>query len=461
MGTTIDGLASGLNTTAIIDSLMAVEALPQQQLKSKLAADQTMISALQQFSTKLAASNKLATASSAAGALNLFTAKSTDPAVTATASTTASQGSLDFNVTQLAQSKVGVSAAMATWSTDANGPIHLTIIDATGRVFEIAPDTDSLDDVVKAVNAAGTGANAIKLPAGNGSYRIQFSGSSSGAAGDFQVFKGTSDEVTAGTAQDLFAEPGAAVVKTAQDAKLTLYGGTAAETVISSATNTFKDLLPGVSVTATAVSATPVTVTITSDNAAVSKKASDLVASVNDLLSFVSLNSAVTSTTNAAGGSSAKGGIFTGNSSVRAISEQIFNAVSAPVNGKSPSEYGIVISREGNFTFDQDKMTAALAADPSGTQSALSQIATRVAAATKSATDPYDGSVTQLIKGRQSQVSNLTDQIATWDVRLASRRSTLQSVYTNMESLLGGLNAQSSWLTSQLAGLSSNSSQGA
>lgn len=462
MGTAIDGLASGMNTTAMINSLMAVEALPQTQLQAKLASNQSMISSLQGLNTRLTLLQGTADASSKPGALNLFTATSSAPSLTATTTTAASAGSVDVTVTRLAQTQVDVTAPMTSWAVDGGGaPAKLTIVDATGKQTEIAPASTSLDDVVTAINAAKGGATAVKVPAGGGTYRLQLTATASGAAGTFQVYRGTAADVTAGTATNLMADPAAAVVKTAQDAEAVLYAGTAAALTVTSATNTFKDLLPGVSVTATATSAVPVTVTVTSDTAGITKKAEDLVKAVNDVLGFLSDNSAVTTTTTAAGTAAAKGGIFTGNSSVRAVSDQLLTAMAAPINGKSPSEYGIVITRNGNFTFDKDKLTAALAANPADTTAALQEVASRVATAAKNATDPYQGSVTSLIKGRQSEVSDLTNQISDWDQRLSSRRATLQAVYTRMEVLLGGLQSQSAWLSGQLAGLSASSNSGA
>jgi flagellar hook-associated protein 2 len=460
VATAIDGLASGMNTTAMINSLMAVEAMPQTQLKTKLASNQSMISSLQGLNTRLTLLQGTAEAAAKPGALNLFTATSSAASLTATTTTAASAGSIDVTVTRLASTQVNVTAPMTDWPTDAGGgPAKLTIVDASGKQTEIAPASTSLDDVVTAINAAAGGAAAVKVPAGNGSYRLQLTATTSGAAGAFQVYQGA--EVTNGTATDLMADPAAAVVKPAQDAEALLYAGTTAEQKITSATNTFKELLPGVSVTATATSAAPVTVTVSSDTAGITKKAEDLVKAVNDVLGFLSDNSAVTTTSTTTGASAAKGGIFTGNSSIRTVSDQLLTAVAAPIGGKSPSEYGIVITRNGDFTFDKDKLTAALAADPAATTAAIEEVASRVAAATKSATDPSQGSVTSLIKGRQSEVRDLTNQISDWDQRLSSRRATLQATYTRMEVLLGGLQSQSSWLSGQLAGLAASSKSGA
>lgn len=459
MGTSIDGLSSGLNTTAIIDSLIAVEALPQQQLQAKVASDNTMIAALQGLNTRLTLLNSAAAATAKPGATNLFTATTNNPAITATASTTATPGSVDLTVSQLSSTKVGVTEALTSWPTDASGnPAHLTLVDKSGKATEITPASTSLDDVVTAVNAAGGGATAVKVPAGNGTYRLQLTSTTAGAAGDFQAYQGTAADVTAGTATDLFAQPTAAVIKPAQDATAVLYAGTAAQQTITSSTNTFKDVLPGLSVTATAVTTTPATITVATDTAGTSKQAADLIKSVNDVLGFISDSSAVDTTSTTAGASAAKGGIFTGNYAISEISNAVTEAVVAPINGKSPAEYGIVIEKDGSFTYDKDKFAAAMAADPAATQNALSTIASRVADATAKMTDSIDGTVPQLVKGRNSEVTDLNKQIASWDTRLADRRDTLKAQFTNMEVLLSGFKAQSSWLSGQLAGLMSSSS---
>ncbi|MGF6833036.1 flagellar hook-associated protein 2 [Paenarthrobacter sp. TE4293] len=455
MGTAIDGIVSGLKTTDIINSMMAVEALPQTQLKTKLASNQTIISTLQSFNTKLTALKDLASGNAKTGALNLFTATSSSPSVTAKTTTTALAGSIDVTITQLAQTQVNVTAAVTSWPADGVGaPARFTLVDSTGKQTEITPASTSLDDVVTAINAAAAGAQAVKVPAGNGTYRLQLTATTTGTAGAFTAYQGTAAQVTAGTAVDLMAHPNAAVVKSAQDAKATLYAGTPAAQVLTSGTNTFADILPGVSVTASAVTAGPVTITVASDVPGITKKAEDLVKSVNDVLGFIAIYTAVSQTTDAKGATVPKAGIFTGNSTVRAVNDQVLAALSRPINGKSPAEYGINITKDGDFTFDAGKFSAALAADPAAAQAAVQGLAARVADAAKAAADPYNGSISGLIKGRESEVRDLGNRIADWDQRLITRRATLQAVYTNMEVLLGGLQSQSAWLSGQISGLS-------
>src|SRR6476660_2560776 len=109
MGISLDGLASGLDTTALISSIMQSEALPQTLLKNKSYDVQNMVSALQGLNSKVAALATQATAAAKPAALDLYTATTTSANVTATTSTGAKPGSLDFQVTQLAQTQVTVT----------------------------------------------------------------------------------------------------------------------------------------------------------------------------------------------------------------------------------------------------------------------------------------------------------------------------------------------------------------
>lgn len=460
MGVSLNGLGSGLDITSIVNSLMALEALPQQQLKQAQSQQQAMITALQSLNSKTSALADLAAKAARPGALNLYSATSSNDAVTAKAGTTATAGTLTLTVNQLAQTQVSVSAAMTVWPTDASGaPTALTLVDNAGKQTEITPASTSLDDVVAAINASGGPAKAVKVAGtdaqGNTTYRLQLTSTTAGAGGAFTVYEGSAADVTNGTATDLMTSPGAAVATAAQDAKATVYAGTAAEQVITSTTNTFSNVLPGVDVTASASAVgTSAMITVASDAAGIAKQAGDLVSKVNDLVTTIATNTQVTTTSGSGGVSSVKGGLFTGNSSIRAVGTSITDSLYLPTsNGRSPSELGIVIQRDGTFTFDEAKLTKALAADPTGTQATLQEIAGRVAAAAKNASNPIDGSITSLVKGRQSEVSDLGRRIGDWDMRLADRQQALLKLYNQMDSALGTLKSQQSWLTSQIASL--------
>lgn len=440
MGISLDGLASGLDTTALISSVMQVEAIPQTLLKYKSQDLQSMVSALQGLNSKVAALATQATAAAKPGALDLYAATTSSDKVVATTTTAAKAGSIDFQVNKLAQTQVTVTPkvnAVVGWP-------HTTMtINSGGIDYTIEPLSSNLDDVVKSVNAAGAGVTASKVAVGGGEFRLQFTATKSGEAGAFTI-----------------SDPGTTFtnVKAAQDAEIALWPGTAAAQTVKSSTNTFADLLPGVSITAKEVTAAPVTLTVARDDAGITKLASELVSGVNGIFAYVAGKTAVTSTTNTSG-TSTTAGIFAGDSAVRSVNQNLLSAASLPVGTppRSPSEIGISITKTGTMQFDENKFSAALAADPAGTAAKVEEIAKRIAAAATAASDKYDGTLTKKITGQESEVRDLADRISDWDSRLESRKATLQRTYSGLEVALSNMQAQQSWLTAQLGGLSSGS----
>ena len=444
MGISLDGLASGLDTTALISSIMQSEALPRTLLKNKSYDIQSMVSALQGLNGKVAALATQATAAAKPGALDLYTATTSSDKVVATTTAAAKAGSLDFQVTKLAQTQVTVTPkvnAVTGW------PYTTMTINSGGKDYTITPASNNLDDVVTAVNAAGAGVTATKVDVGGGDFRIQFIATKSGAAGAFTVTD------PAGAFTDITAP---------QDAELVLWptSPTAIQATIKSSTNTFADVLPGVTLTAKEVSAAPVTLTVSRDDAGITKMASDLVDGVNGIFSLVASKTAVSTTTNTSG-TTTSAGVFAGDSTVRSVNQNILSAASLPVGTppRSPSEMGINITKTGTMEFDATKFGAALAADPAGTAAKVQELAGRIASAATAASDKYTGTLTTKITGQQSEVRDLADRISDWDTRLASRQATLKSTYSALEVAMSNMKAQQSWLAGQLAGLSSGSSK--
>lgn len=460
MGLAIDGLISGLKTTDLINQLMQAEAVPQTLLKNKVTSSTTYITAMQSLNTKVAALADLATKTAKPAAGDLHTATSSSDKVAVTAGPGAVDGSIDFTVDKVAQSQVTVTGPLTQWPDE---PPVLTFVAADGTMKQVTASSSSLADVAAAINKAGVGVTATRVAAGldpsSGQpvYRLQLSSTATGVAGSFTAYRGSTADVGAGGGTNLMSEPGAAQVRQAQDAQITLWSGTGAAQSVTSATNTFADVLPGVSMTVSGTSTTPVTLTIARDDKAISDVANSLITSLNDIFAFVAAKQAVSTTTDSAGGTVVSAGVFTGDSTVRDANQKLLDAASAPIDGVSPSTYGISITRDGNMTFDADTFKAALATDPDRVKAAVAAVAQRVADVATAASDKYDGTITTKITGEQSTVKSLTSQIADWDTRLADRRTSLERTYANLEVNLQKLQSQSNWLTGQLAGLSSGS----
>ncbi|WP_349865551.1 flagellar filament capping protein FliD [Leifsonia sp. WHRI 6310E] len=460
MGMAVDGLISGLNTTDLINQLMQAEGVPQTLLKTKVTDSTTYITAMQSLNTKVAALADLATKTAKPAASDLHTATSSSDKVVVTAGTGAVDGTIDFTVDKVAQSQVTVTGPLTQWPDE---PPVLTFVAADGTMKQVTASSSSLADVAAAINKAGVGVTATRVAAGldpstgEKVYRLQLSSTKTGVEGSFTAYRGSTTDVSAGTASNLLTEPGAAQVRQAQDAQITLWSGTGAAQAVTSSTNTFADVLPGVSMTVSAASTTPVTLTVARDDKAISDVAKSLITSLNDIFALIATKQAVSTTTNATGGTVVTAGTFTGDSTVRDANQKLLDAASAPIDGVSPSTYGISITSDGNMTFDADKFATALAADPEKVKAAVAAVAQRVADAATAASDKYDGTITTKITGEQSTVKSLNSQISDWDTRLADRRASLEKTYANLEVNLQKLQSQSNWLTGQLAGLSTSS----
>jgi len=445
----IDGLVSGLDTTSLIDALIKAEAGSQRLLATKVTKAQNYITDLQSLNSALAALTTNAAGASTVDKLRGMSATSSASSVTVTAEATATPGTLTFQVDRLAQAQVSVTAAMSQWQ---GGPT-LTLVDGAGVHREVAAG-DSLAELAANINSSGSGVSATVVAAGvdgvtgDPVYRLQLAGPL-GASGGFALYDGTSADVTADLAPDVFAASGAATVSTAQDAAITLWAGTGAAQQITSSSNSFTDVLPGVGLTVSAVEASPVTLSIARSDTSVVNGVKAVVTGVSDILATIRTKSTVTTRTGGTGAATSAGS-FTGDRATRDLASKLSSAVMDPIAGASPSAIGITITRTGTLEFDATAFADAMARDAAGTMSAVAAIAARVEAVGKEASNTVDGTITQKITGQQSTVKDLQERISDWDDRLAVRRARLISTYAAMETALSGLQSQSAWLASQL-----------
>lgn len=452
-GLGVSGLASGLDTAGIVTKLMSIESQPQTQLRTQLTKATTFRTALQNLNSSIASIATAAQASAGAGALTAFTATSSTTGITAVAHRTAAAGSISFSVTQTAKAQASVTDPMTTWPDSSSTTPSITIALGSGpsaTTKTVTAASTSLDDVVAAINAGGTGVTATKVAAGtdgNGvaQYRLQLRSNATGAAGAFTAYQGGG---TSGTPLP------AADVSTAQDASLTLWPGSTVAQVVTSATNTFTDLLTGVDVTVSAVTTDPTTVTVSPDSSKATTAASSLAAGLAALFSNIATQTAVTPTTGSTGSTTGTtGGVFTGDLAVRQIKTDLLAAATGAVDGVSPSTIGFTLTKDGTVTFDQAAFSAAMAKDPARTTAMFQTIAGRVQRSADTISNQYTGTLTSRITSARSQETQLGAQISDWDLRLAAIKANYQTQYNALETALSGLSSQASYLTSQLAGL--------
>ncbi|AEI10973.1 flagellar filament capping protein FliD [Cellulomonas gilvus] len=456
----IDGLVSGLQTADLIDSLITLQSGTQSLLKNKQSTASSLVTALQSLNTKVASLAEHAAKVAKPASWDAVTATASDKSVTATAGAGAQPATLSFRVGAVAASQSSLVTLPAAGQYGSATPTFT--ITRNGETTSVTAASTSVPDIVEAFNASDTGvrATAVKVPeldaggvpTGASTYVLQLTGTETGAANSFSLtYTGASGQEPAALEQ----------VRAASDASLTLFPGSSAQRTLTSASNTFDDLMTGVDVTVSAVTAAdaaPVTVSVAADSSALRSLASGLVTNLSTVLTEISSRTASKTTTASDGGTVVTGGLFSGNATIRMLQQTILEQASAPVGGVSPSDVGVVIGRDGTFTFDQTKFDAALAADPAKVEAVLTGIAKNLAATAKGASDSGTGTLSVTVQSQQSLVKDLGEQITDWDDRLAARRVALERQYASLETALSSLQSQSSYLASQIAALTASSS---
>lgn len=461
----ISGLASGIDSASIVTQLMQIESRPQTLLKNQLTTAQTTARALREINTSLAALSSAAQALTGTGAFTARTATSSSKDVTAAATAAAQPGSrLTFTVTALSAAQTSISSAswssptgdvrtaagtgsdpLPAWPITVLGPDGKTVL---GTVD--VPAGGSLNDAAAAINAKknlGLQATVIKLDSSH--YKLQVTSTATGTSHAFTLL-GSGEDPAASTHSF-------ATLTAAQDAKLTIGSSTA-----TSPDNTFADLLTGVSVTVSQVSSTPTTVTVATDKGGISDKVQALVSAATTALTTIGKY------TDSSPGSDAP---LKGNPTLTGLATQILAQMSKAVGGSSPAVAGLQLTRDGGLTFDPAKLTALLQSDPATAQKIVGGatgpgqdgmlntpddtvdtdgLAARLFVVAKNASDSATGLITSLANGQDARAKSLQKDIDGWDLRLDQRKSVLTAKFQAMETALGTLNSQSSWLSSQI-----------
>jgi flagellar hook-associated protein 2 len=468
VSSSVDGLVSGLSTSSMISQMMQVEAAPQTKLKTKVETAQTAVTSYQSVNTKLKALKSAAEAVGSMGSWRALKTNSTSEGVTATATggLAGMTGSVKFDVSSVARAqttilKVADTAAEqvfpssitiqpGTWSPDADADGVDEFTPVGDPVTVTVPDPRKADNLTSAVNSAGAGIRAYTVTTSGTEGVVQFSSMKSGAANGFQISGlegfgtgGSGTETTSGT-----------------DAELTMNKGTASEYKVTSSTNTFSGVMPGVTLSVSKKEP-DVTVEATADTTAVSDKFKALVEAANAALTEIKTQTTYDTETR-------KGSPLTGDFTIRQMNQAVLSMVSGglsydktvgtdadgndikePVGFGSLGQLGISLNRDGMLAFDAAAFNKAYNEDPAKIQEAGMAFGSQV----RALADKQSNTVTGVITGRKSEIDSLNTQIDNWDIRLSTRRQALQRQYAALETALGKLNNQSSWLSGQIGSL--------
>lgn len=442
----IDGMVSGLDTAAIIDGLVKIQANQQVLLKNKSTVASALVSALQGLNSRVASLATAATKVADPASWAVTKASSSSDTVTVAGSASAKAGTVSLEVTQLASGQVSLLDPTALGGT--------FTLSTGGKTYDVTPSSANPEDVAAAINKLSdeTGVSATRVRTGgtdaSPTYSLQLTGKT-GAANSFTVHAGTDTSVPALASADN-------AIATAKDATITMWPGSPGSYELRSATNAVTDVIEGVDLTVSKVSADPVTITVTTDAEAQRKLAEELVANVSVVLSEIASRTRTTTETDSSGNTVVTGGLFSGDSAIRFLASDIQAAMTNPANGRSPGTIGISMDRYGTVTLDKAAFDKAMTEDPKATMEMLQTVATRVGEVAERASDKNEGTLTRKVQSQESVVKDLGSQIATWDERLETKRAQLVAQFSSMEVRLSQLESTQSWLTNQIAGLNAS-----
>ncbi|QJP06623.1 flagellar filament capping protein FliD [Pseudomonas multiresinivorans] len=330
--------------------------------QSQLTAVTSLESALKSFST--AVKNLQGVTGSKTSMLVNSATLSKDGYLTAKVDKTAVPGSYDFFVEQLATSHQLSFSGLQAGDIDTQGTLTLS---QNGKSFDIdlsKIDTDgdgsnSLDELAAAINKAtdNTGVKAT-LVRSNGQVSLVLGADKSGAANAIGLSLSGTDsgnsafESAIGNPQEL---------SKAQDARVRLGGESGM--LLSNASNTFDNIIDGVSVTFTQAQKSgeaAITMTVAQDQSETKKKVQTFIDAFNALASQIdSLTAAGDQNGNARGA-------LAGDSSVRAIDNALNQMVRTTFGGANLINFGISADRSGKLTLDATRFEKAIASDPEG-----------------------------------------------------------------------------------------------
>lgn len=433
----VDGLISGMSTSSVISSLMQIESQGKTLLQNKVTTENKTISTWQSLNTKVADLKTAATTLLDADTWKAVKATSSSSTVSATATVGAGTGSLTFDVDALAKANIKAGTVSTTGSIQDGTGLKIKIGSADAVSVTVA--TDTAQGVVDAINGAGIGVKAALVTTTDGT-KLQLTSTKTGTANAITGISGLSAGITMND------------VAQASDAKITIGKGSPGEYSVTSSSNTFTNVLPNLNVTVSKLES-DVTVNVAADVSGIADKVRSMVAAANALNTQIAAATKVKSDGTADGTTASP---LTGNFLARSIADSVLSSVSSGLNGYgSFAQLGIQLNSDGTqLSFDADKFTAAYQADATKVKDALTN---GVGGSLKSVATLANTNVTSAIQSGTDKVSGLNKQIDDWTDRLKLRQESLERQFTAMETALGKLKNQSSWLSSQIASLSSSS----
>lgn len=272
-GSATSGQGFDVSTTvaSIISIQQGIETPWKSQLTS-LGSEATAFSTLGTDLSTLSTSMQTLTDFEGVLAEKEGSSSNTDALELTSADSTASAGSHQITVSQLAQTSSVFTSPISNSSDTLSGSLSIQVGSGTAQTITIGSTSDTLSTLAAAINSAGIGVTASVISDNSGS-RLSIVSDTSGAAGQLTVSASITD--TANSNAAVTTEAG----ETGQDAQLTVDGIS-----VDSGSNTISTAIPGVTFQLLATSSSPIQVEIANNTTDITTAMTDFVSSYNQLV---------------------------------------------------------------------------------------------------------------------------------------------------------------------------------
>jgi flagellar hook-associated protein 2 len=216
--------------------------------------------------------------------------------------------------------------------------------------------------------------------------------------------------------------------------------------------NSFSDVIPGVTLSLSTISTTPSTLSIVADPATTTSKVQSFINAYNSLANTLSGLSNYDSTTQTASQ------LF-GDPVLRGVQNQIRQALSNPVQGvtgfSTLAEIGITTDSTGALVLNSTKFNNIMTSNPAGVSKLFasgSGLAMRLDSLLTNQLSS-DGPLSSRITSDNTQLTGIANQQTQLNARLAQLNTQYLAQFNAMDALVGQLQSMSNSLTQQLANL--------
>jgi flagellar hook-associated protein 2 len=472
------GAASGLPLATLLSSITVSENMPLTAMSNQQSAYNAKLSAYGVIQ------NALSTLQAAAAQLgnptlfqNVTATSSATSVLSATATAAAGAGNYAINVSQLAQAQsLATGGVASTTAAIGSGTVTLqfgsisggTLDPASGKYSGATFTADStraaasitidssnntlagIRDAINKNKALGVTATIVN-DGSNTPNRLVLTSTQTGAASTMKISVSGDAALSNLLSNDPAGTQNLQQTVEGKNAQLTVNG-----IAITSASNTVKEAVQGVTMTLTGTG--PSTLSLQSNTAAVQAAISNFVTTYNSLQTLTKQYTAFDTTAQTQAP-------LTGDATLRNIQTRIRDTMNTPqpASGSGApltmlAQIGVTFQADGTMAIDSTKLTSALSTNLSGVQNLFSSTSGTTGFGSTMSTlltgfTASNGPLKSATDGLNSSLKTLATQMTSTQSLISTTIARYTKQFTDLDTLIAGMNQTSSYLTQQFAAI--------